>query len=288
MAQFTWLDPFTRTSAQEVADAAATVRARAMAAGYLVVRGLLPAADVRAVRTAILGPLMAAGWCDAEGCVEPQTPRRTEGEPDFMVVYDQVQRLEAFHRLSLHPALLGLYRALFAEDVLPHARNIARMMFPANNFHTTPPHQDHPLIGGTPETWTAWIPLGDCPLSLGGLAVMAGSHREGLLPVTPAPGAGGVAVDAAGLDYRWVGGDLEAGDVLTFHSRTVHTGLPNLTPDRMRLSADFRYQPRSQPIRADSLDPHFARLSWAEIYAGWSSTEGQYYWREMAPTLSER
>jgi ectoine hydroxylase-related dioxygenase (phytanoyl-CoA dioxygenase family) len=74
---------------------------------------------------------------------------------------------------------------------------------------------------------------------------------------------------------------MAAGDVLTFHSHTVHRALPNRTADRMRLSADFRYQPASHPVAPDSLLPHFARLTWEEIYAGWRDPSGRYHWREV-------
>ena len=282
MAELSWLRPFNVTIATAVRDADG-LRTRARADGYLLIRGLIPAADLLAVRQAILGVLSQAGWCDREGRVPPDIPRHTEGEAAFMSVYDAVQRLEGFHRLALHPALLDLYRALFGERPLAHPRNIARVMFPANSAQTTPPHQDHMHIGGTPETWTAWIPLGPCPLALGGLALMAGSQAEPLLPVHAAPGAGGAAVDTAALDYPWAGGDMAPGDILTFHSHLVHAGLPNLTVDRMRLSVDFRYQPLSHPVRVDSLDPHHRRLSWEEIYAGWDSAADRYYWHRLGP-----
>jgi hypothetical protein len=285
MARLTWLQPFTVTTSREAAHPD-ILRERARRDGYVLVRGLVPPHDLLAVRAGILRCLMDAGWCDEAARVPAELPRHAEGaDPEFMALYDGVQRLETFHRLALHPAVVGLFATLWGEAVLPHPRNIARIMFPRHTGTTTPAHQDHLLIGGTPETWTAWIPLGDCPLALGGLAVMAGSHREPLLAVSPAAGAGGVSVNAEALEYPWVGGDLEAGDVLAFHSHTVHAALPNLTAERMRLSVDFRYQPLSHPVRADSLLPHYGRLSWDEIYAAWASADGQYYWRALEPRV---
>lgn len=261
---------------------AGPLRARAAEDGYLLLRGLLPAGPVLAVREAILGLCAGAGWCDAGGRVPPGAPGPfIEGQPEYMALYDAIQRLEPFHRLALHPRLTALYAALFGEAVLAHPRNIARVMFPNNNPHATPAHQDALHIRGTPETWTAWIPLGDCPADLGGLAVMVGSNRLPLLDTRPALGAGGRAVDAEALGDAWVAGDMAAGDVLTFHSHTVHRALPNRTADRMRLSADFRYQPASHPVAPDSLLPHFARLTWEEIYAGWRDPSGRYHWREV-------
>ena len=259
----------------------AALRARAAEDGCLYLPGLLPAQDVLGVRAAILGLCAEAGWCDAGGRATPGAGPFIEGQPEFMAVYDRIQRLEAFHALALHPALLGMYAALFGEPVLAHPRNIARVMFPRNNLHATPAHQDAVHIRGTAETWTAWMPLGDCPGELGGLAVMLGSQREALLGTHTAYGAGGRAVDTDPLAYRWVAGDMRAGDVLTFHSHTVHQGLPNRTADQMRLSVDFRYQPASHPVAPDSLLPHFGRLTWDQIYDGWTGGAGRYYWREL-------
>lgn len=260
------------------------LRAAAAEDGYLFLRGLLPASDVLDLRSAILTLCVEAGWCTPEGRATGVGPY-IEGQPEFMAVYDRIQRLEPFHRLALHPALLGLYRTLFGEEPLAHPRNIARVMFPANNQHATPAHQDALYIHGTDQTWTAWLPLGECPAELGGIAVMAGSHGETLLETHSAYGAGGRAVDTATLQYGWVAGDMHAGDVLTFHSHTVHQGLPNRTTNRMRLSVDFRYQPASQPVSRGSLEPHFHRLTWEEIYAGWRGKEGRYYWKTLPLTV---
>lgn len=256
------------------------LRQRAAEDGYLFLPGLLPAADVLAVRTAILSLCVEAGWCTHEGRAGGAGPF-VEGDPEYMAVYDRIQRLEAFHGLALHPALLGLYGALFQGAVLAHPRNIARVMFPGNNRHATPAHQDALHIRGTPETWTAWLPLGDCPADLGGIAVLAGSQREPLLEAHPALGAGGREVDTAALPYTWFAGDMRAGDVLTFHSHTVHRALPNRTATRMRLSVDFRYQPAGEPVAADSLQPHFGRLTWEEIYGGWRGATERYHWRRL-------
>lgn len=257
------------------------LRTRAAEDGYLLVRGLLPAQDVLAVRHDVCALCVAAGWCDAAGVARPGV-RHVEGQPEFFEVYDQVQRLESFHRLATHPRLLGLYEALFGETPLAHPRNIARIMFPQNNEHRTPAHQDFIHIRGTAETWTGWMPLGDCPKTLGGIAVLVGSHRSGIYPTQPSLGAGGQGIAIEGLPLPIVASDMAAGDVLTFHSHTVHMGLPNLTGTQMRLSVDFRYQPVSHAVNPSSLLPHFGRLTWEEIYSGWRSPEGRYYWRGLA------
>ena len=81
-----------------------------------------------------------------------------------------------------------------------------------------------------------------------------------------------------GLDLAWMQGDYRVGDVITFHSQTVHKALPNQTSS-VRLSADFRYQLAESVISPESLEPHGAVLSWDEIYQGWENAALQYYWR---------
>ena len=90
------------------------------------------------------------------------------------------------------------------------------------------------------------------------------------------------------LDYQWVSSDYEVGDLLLFHSHTVHKALPNVTKKQIRISADFRYSALSQPVVADGLEPHFGRLDWTEIYKNWTNPDLQYYWQRMPITVSAR
>ncbi len=267
------------------------LRARADRDGYVFFRRLLPPAPLLTVRRGILEICARHGWLKPgtvveDGIAAPGVAYR-EGEPQYMAAYDEIQRLESFHTLAHQPPLLDALRNLFGEEVLVHPRNIARVMFPQNNLHTTGAHQDFVHIQGTEETWTSWFPLGHCPRELGGLEVLAGSHREGVLPVRSAYGAGGLGVATDHLDLEWVGEDFACGDVLVFKSLCVHRATDNLTPDRMRISVDFRYQPVSHPVVPGSLLPHFNRLPWNEIYAGWASDEFQYYWQRYPLNIVE-
>jgi ectoine hydroxylase-related dioxygenase (phytanoyl-CoA dioxygenase family) len=144
----------------------------------------------------------------------------------------------------------------------------------------TPPHQDFPLIQGTTNTWTAWIPIGDCPLVHGGLTVLRGSHKLGNVPIQHTRGAGGIAVQLCPGETAWAQGDYEAGDVLTFSSLTVHKAIKCKIREMIRLSLDVRYQPVDQPVEEASLKPH-CDLSWDEIYANWKSDDLKYYWKSL-------
>lgn len=256
--------------------------------GFLFFRGLAPGDEVTALRRQILEVLDRYGW------IAPQTDLMdgiahpaAEGMEPFCGVgvppeaYGDVQKLEPFHRLAHHENIVGMLGRLFDESVLVHALKIGRLMIPAKANAPTPAHQDHIFIQGTKTVYTCWMPLGVCPRELGGLSLLRGSHKLGILPVREAEGAGGrhVIFDD-GLEQEWFETDFGLGDVLVFHSLTVHKSIPNLTQNSIRLSVDYRYQPPSLPIDEKSITPHCSVLPWEEIYAGWESQDLQYYWRD--------
>lgn len=274
----------------------AALREQAHTEGYLFFRGLIPREDVLALRQTLLKVVDQFGWRasgqDPLGGLLNLTALNQTPEADMRLdigvshaAYHQVQRLESVHAFPHHPKLLALYRDLFEDDVLVHPRHIVRMITAHHGMNPTPPHQDFPLIQGTTNTWTCWMPIGDCPRAMGGLSVLPRTHRKGYLPIQPAVGAGGLEAQLCPHEVDWVTTDFAAGDVLTFTCHTVHGALPNRRREQIRLSLDVRYQPASEQIEAKSLLPH-CPLSWEEIYAGWQSDQFQYYWRKYDAELS--
>ena len=258
------------------------LRRRAHRDGYLFFRALLDKKPLLNVRQQILELCRKEGWLAdgmdlIDGIAAPGI-KWVEPQPEFMKVYYEIMKLEDFHALAHSPALLGIYQKLFGEEVLVHARNIARIIFPDNSQFTTPSHQDWIHIQGTQETYSAWIPLSDCPPELGGLTILVGSHKEGLISHHDAYGAGGVGIETDHLPYKWSSSEFRLGDFVTFHSMTVHKGLHNISRNKIRLSVDFRYQGASQPVVEGSIKPHYGTQTWEEIYRGWKSTQYQYYW----------
>ncbi len=266
-----------------IGDAEA-LRAQAARDGYLFLPGLLPRDDVLAARRALLPDLARLGWIAQES---PDDDRAIANLDNFTLDTDPVVSelvcrhgvLPAVQRLQHHPALTGVAEKLFAEPVLPLPRIIFRYLFPQKNEHATPQHQDFPHVQGTTRTFTAWVPLGDCPAALGGLQIAAGSQKGGVLPLHPALGAGGMEVPGD-FEEVWCGGEMRAGDVLMFNALTVHRGAAN-TSDRMRLSVDMRYQPLSEPVTEDWLHPHRRHLDWETLYADVDDDTYKYYWRDM-------
>ncbi len=261
--------------------------------GYLFIRQLLDPQRLGDLRLHMLEVLRAGGWLRTgsplNDGVADVAKKCAEGDPEYIAVYKNIQQLEAFHRLPHDPTIISVMEKIVGETVLPHPSKVARLWFPQNTLHTTPAHQDFVHFQGAYDTYTCWTPVGDCPLALGPLAVLVGSHKSGeVFDHHFALGAGGLAVDTGTLTGTWASTDFASGDALIFPSRTVHQALPNVTPDRLRLSLDNRYQARSQPIAAHQLLPHLNRASgqtWDDIYPHWQATDLQYYWKNLNLTV---
>lgn len=249
--------------------------ARLVEDGYLFFRGLLPADEVLAVRDVTVEGLDRFGWLDAEASAAEPRPGPVvvnEGDEEFFEPYAHLQSAEPFHALAHHPALVRLMGSLVADDLLVHPRKIARVSFPDNPRGVTPPHQDFRYIQGTTDVFTAWVPLLPCPPELGGLRVLRGSHERGLLPVEAENVVMGITIPTDDDDPDWATAAYEPGDVLVFHSLTVHGALPNHA-GTLRLSADFRYQSANEPLVGGSLKPHWhPRVpDWPELVTDWTS-----------------
>src|SRR5438093_2453702 len=123
-----------------------TLRARMDAEGYLFVRRLVDPEAIFRVRHDVLAICARAGWLapgtDPDQGIAAPGVRFVAGQPEFMQVYDEVQRLESFHALAHAPGILDVVWALVQDEVLVHPRNIARIIFPENVAYTTPAHQD--------------------------------------------------------------------------------------------------------------------------------------------------
>lgn len=261
------------------------LRQRMREDGYLLLRGLLPPERVARVRADILGVCARHSWLAGAGAPEDVVAPGTACEPPdprYYAAYREVVSRESYNTLAHAPELLDITRTLLEdEDVLPRPAKLARLMFPQQGeVGATPPHQDYPHEQATAHSYTTWIPLGDVDRDLGGVALQPGSHRHGVLEHGFVPGIGGLGVKPDALDSaRWHTTDYRMGDVLVFHSFTVHGALPNRSGRRLRISADFRYQRAADPMTPHMLKPSGGQLDWPEIYADWESEQYQYYWR---------
>jgi hypothetical protein len=271
------------TDSTRLAGDPAALRARLAEDGYLFLRGLLPREAVAAVQREVGAVVREAGWLRADAPVEAaladQAGFCVDPEPRYLEVLRRINRLESYHALKHHPALLGFLEKLLDGEVFPHPRVLMRNIFPARETYTTKAHQDFPNVQGTTEVYTAWIPMIDVPMEAGPLQVAVGSHRSGVYDFHIGAGAGGIEI-ADPLEGRWTSGPFAVGDVLLFHSMLVHKGVPN-RGERLRMSMDVRFQRVDEPFNFDNANSDGQPLSWEEIHAGWRSDELKHYWRRL-------
>jgi ectoine hydroxylase-related dioxygenase (phytanoyl-CoA dioxygenase family) len=263
------------------------LRARLAEDSYLYFEQVLDVERIMKLRRAILGVLEEHGWIkggltlmEGQAVVRPLH----EGMSDFWPVYDEVQKLRPFHLFAHSSELLGIMRQVVGDTAFPHPLKICRIGFPEHYEATTPPHQDFPNNQGTTALTAAWIPVGDIDRDHGGLAILRGSHQYGLLPLVGhmGPGRRQASVPVEMLEeLRWVTTDFRAGDVLLFNSMTVHAALHNITEFDLRVSVDYRYQQEGDALTEVCLHPHFRRITWEDVYAGWANDRYQYYWRDL-------
>ena len=252
--------------------------------GYLFIRQLLPKKAVLKVRSRLLETAAAGGWLDKstpiEAGVANQAAACKDPEGPYMKVFRNLWRDEELHRLTTHSNVISFFDSIFGEPTLTHPQFVQRNIFPQRtNFDfTTRPHQDKPNIGGD-TNYALWVPIGDCPVEKGSLAIAAGSHKSGILDIKVSSGAGGMEI-AVPVPGEWVTGSFDAGDALIFSDQTVHQAMPNLTPE-LRQSFDARYQPATHAICENELTPYAGCGSWEEIYSTWKATDQQYYWEKF-------
>jgi ectoine hydroxylase-related dioxygenase (phytanoyl-CoA dioxygenase family) len=260
------------------------LRSRFEQDGYCFIKGAIDPTLLKVLNNEIIKIMDIKGWLKTDSPADkavPGTIPHVEGEEEFFRVYDEVQRSEAFHSLPHHPQILSKLQALLGNSAFPHPLSIARLVFPDNNEWATPPHQDYANNQGTEDLYACWIPLSDCPQKMGSLSILEGSHKLGLLPLKFSLGAGHrqADIDERIMGLEWLASDFAIGDILIFHSLTIHQSLPNIS-DVMRLSVDYRFQREHESLTENCLLPHFKRLLWDDIYRGWKDKSLSYYWQK--------
>jgi hypothetical protein len=264
----------------------AGLRRRLAEDGYLFFRRLLRPADVQAAYDAVHAELSLGGWTDlpvsdgraparptsgsqahgrdertgSQGAAWPGRgqpgrwspwarpavpgPRRPLGveealaDPSFRAALAS----RGLNRLAYLAPLRGVVRLILGTGAFCYPAKVLRVVYPERRGAVTKGryvHQDF-VVSGVQDMLTTWLPLMDITPQLGGLAVLPGSHlgpprRPRLLPA-----------DEAG----WATTEFRPGDVLLFHCLTAHAALPNHA-DRVRISADFRWQAADQPAPAE-------------------------------------
>ena len=217
------------------------LRERIASDGYVFMRGLLDPAMIEAVGRAGLTHLQGAGWtAPAQDPVvaEPRTPvraikmRDAFGDPG----YARILADAAFNRVPFVSPLADLMAQILGPMGFCYPLKLPRVVYPTALVPHQPGNVVHKDYGSVQDMFTSWVPLGAVPRTLGGLAVRPGSQHSVRVRYRP--------LDR--LEPGWVTTDYQPGDVLVFHCLTTHAALPN-HEDRMRFSAEYRWQLADQP-----------------------------------------
>jgi hypothetical protein len=254
-----------------LADDAPALRARIAEDGYLFLRGYLDREAVIAARQEIFGKLARLGALDPaapllEAIAAPRAERRDyaqAGWNDQAAFTKDLRTGTAIRELCHRGRIIRFCEQFLGGEVRPLDYIWVRTVRVGG---ATGCHYDRVYMGrGTPNLYTAWIPIGDVPLGDGALLVLENSHRLEELKGTYGAldvdrdrdnnpyGGGWLSTNPVEVQERfggrWLTADFQAGDLLVFTMVTLHCSLDNQSPvNRIRLSSDSRYQLASEPI----------------------------------------
>jgi hypothetical protein len=252
--------------------------------GYLYIKRYIPLPDCERLLDAVL---LA---CDPYIHRNASSSPHLEGEPFFETdpvwdeIYPKIQSLEAFHAFFHQQHVLNLMEIVTGAPVFVYPMKMARISTPGKIGFETPPHQDAHSHHAGPTMAGFWVPLHDVSEPMGRVKVLPKSHKLGVRPVFTTQGVGGIQCEIYENETTWHVSDVEAGDVLIFHSCTVHRAEPNTTSEAVRISVDTRFCDHGAAVFSTNLDPHHGwrieGLDWPSIYSGWQNSQYQYYWRD--------
>jgi len=221
---------------------AGALRGRLAEDGYLFFRGLLPAAEIGQAAVSVFSTLHQGGWADNRG-VASGSPRALNirdalTDPAFRAAISS----PAFNRIPYLAEIRQVARMVLGPSAFSYPSKVLRAVFPEHSPGVARGryiHQDY-AVGGVQDMLTAWVPLIDIPVQMGGLAVLPGSHLGP--PLRPRV--------LSEREHGWATTSYRPGDALIFHSLTSHAALPNRAAT-LRLSGDFRWQRPDQPVPSE-------------------------------------
>ena len=219
--------------------------------GYLFLRGALDPDRVWAFRRYYFAELVPTGLVAdaARGTVGGADPDAAQLRH---ILFRRIVPGPEYLAFCTQPAIHDWFGWFLGDRPFLHRRKLIRHTRPGESGVGTATQAHYDLVylrEGTDRVLSAWIPLGDCPTSLGGLTYLQGSHHR-VLAEERAGGvrpAGWITADLPQLaeryDSRWLVTDYAAGDLVIHSAYVIHAALDNVDPHgTMRLSTDIRYQ----------------------------------------------
>ena len=169
--------------------AALRLRRRLDTDGYLLIRNLLPRKAVLDAHQCVASQLQRLGWLRPEAPLEEchvdvaSFPHPSAGSvgtiPGVGEWSEELGHTPELLRVTEAPEVVALCERLFGEPCTTWYKKWLRTVPPgeATAFHMDGHLFCHPDWGSSLRTLSAWLPLHDIDLELGGLALLEGSNR---------------------------------------------------------------------------------------------------------------
>ena len=242
----------------DILDNPDVLRDRIAHDGYLLIRGLHEKETVLTARLQILEKLkergmLAPGTPLMEGVFNPEYPEPTSTGSMGNV---QLTHLPAFKAVVEGEPIMSFFQLLLGGEARTFDFKWLRTAGPGSG---SPIHCDIVFMGrGTKDLYSCWTPFGDVSLDMGPIVLCLGSDRFDKVRETY--GESDVDRDLIEGHFsddprevikkfggRWTTTTFSAGDVIIFSLYLMHASLVN-TSNRIRITADTRYQLASEPI----------------------------------------
>ena len=229
-------------------------------AGVVLLRGIRSLSAVNALRRSQTGlQAISAGQHNISAIMDyvkisgkPLLLDKTENaKGSFLLDTGIAARLREFRQFSLNGAAPEIAAALLDSDKINFFGDQIFVKEPGTRERTAF-HQDATYFEIEGEKCCVlWIPVDPVTLESGTILYVRGSHRDGKLyqlnvfiAQTPLPGAKGQLLpDIEGHmeDYDIIHFDMEPGDIIVHHYRTIHGAGGNHSRYQVRRAASLRY-----------------------------------------------
>ena len=226
--------------------------------GYLLIRELHDKDDILAARKVILEKLDSKGMLvpDAplmDGIYNPDYPEPTS---TGSMGNKHLTKLPEFKAVVEGEPVMSFFEDFLGGEARTFDFKWLRTAGPGSGSHI---HYDIVFMGrGTQDLYSCWTPFGDVSLDMGPIVFCLGSNRFDKVRKTY--GQSDVDRDLIEGHFShkpleviekfggyWATTSFSAGDVIIFSMFLMHASLVN-TSDKIRITADTRYQLASEPI----------------------------------------
>ena len=174
------------------------------------------------------------------------------------IIYDTLSHTLLMHKIASEDKLLNILHHILSPNILLHPRLIVLMNIPYSTWHLAGWHQDFYYNEGPYSTCTVYAPLQHTNGENGGLILAKKELKLGALPHSQHDNEyqtkwNTLSPNIVSKFKDLVEIEMNAGDVLFFHSLCPHTAQINKS-DHVRFVINFRYR--------DLMDQKYREDNW--------------------------